>query len=113
MEALGWMQGVETGSLVASSCCSIFGIWWLYVHHAVQLLLAMATILIMVFAFKQKPLSKWGFNFNNHTWSLLTVLKFGAGWIVITFLLNLYSLLFFSNLISVTNIINNTGNDYN
>ncbi len=79
----------ETGSLIASSYCSLYGIGWLYVHHTVQMLLALATIFLFVYLFKQKPLSKWGFNLNNYKWSLSTVLKFAAGWIIITIIANL------------------------
>lgn len=79
----------EMGTLIATSCCNLFGIGWLYIHHAVQLLLALATILLLVLVFQQKPLSKWGFNLNNYKWSLSTVLKFAAGWIIVTIVLNI------------------------
>jgi len=79
----------EAGTQVATKSTSLYGIGWFYIHHIVQMVLASGTIFLFVFLFNQKPLSKWGFNFNNHKWSVSTALKFAAGWLLITVVLNL------------------------
>ena len=79
----------QAGNLLASHFCSLFGITWFYVHHFVQLILALATILLFVYFFARKPLSDWGFSLTNWRWSLLTSIKFAAGWILVSVVLNL------------------------
>lgn len=70
--------------LVASYTANIiahdyYKISWLYVHHFVQMVLAVLVILLPIW---KKSLPQWGFNLNDRAWSLRTVKKFCIGWLV-------------------------------
>ena len=88
----------KTGFVIANSFSQQFGIAWNYIHHLVQFILALFTILIFIKSRKDKTLSDSGFNLKNRKWSLKTVLNFSIGWILVTVILNL--LFSFKNQIS-------------
>lgn len=51
---------------------------WNYIHHIVQLMLALLAMKI----YSRRSLSKWGFNLNQNKKSLTIFWKFTVGWIV-------------------------------
>lgn len=52
---------------------------WNFIHHLVQMLLAIIVILLSIW---NKPIKNWGFNLNNKSWSLNIFWKFCIGWII-------------------------------
>lgn len=52
---------------------------WPYIHHLVQLLLALVVIIL---PFWKKSLDEWGFNINEREWSLKVTLKFCVYWVL-------------------------------
>ncbi len=79
----------EIGTKIADSLSQQYGIAWNYIHHLVQFLLALLTILAFVLFGKRYSISDFGFNQKNRKWSLKTVRNFTIGWIIITVVLNL------------------------
>ncbi len=79
----------ETGSRLANLSCELFGIGWMYFHHITQMVLSLATIIVLLLVIKQSSFHTWGFTLKNWKWSLFTAAKFAAGWLIITVLLNL------------------------
>jgi len=77
----------ETGCFLADKLAIGFSIKWLYIHHLVQLLLALVTILIINVAIGNK--FSWGLNANQWRRSLKIALLFAAGWFVVTLAVNL------------------------
>jgi membrane protease YdiL (CAAX protease family) len=78
----------QVGCKLADFCEYGFSIRWLYIHHSVQLLLALITIFLISISLKNKVYS-WGFNFNNWQWSLKIASVFAIVWFVISLILNL------------------------
>ena len=58
-----------------------FGYVWLMLHHAIQIVLALA---IMVLPVWHKSLAEWGFTIKNHRKTFEIILKFSIGWIICT-----------------------------
>lgn len=52
---------------------------WMYIHHLVQLFLA---LFVMALPFWNKSFKDWGFNLDHSGWSLRTVGHFCIGWII-------------------------------
>jgi len=78
----------EIGCRIANSCCKLFGIGWMYVHHIVQMILALLTISLFVLINKES-FASFGFTLKNRKWSISVAMKFAAGWIFIVLLINL------------------------
>lgn len=78
----------QMGCVLANSYVQGFGIGWLYIHHFVQLILAIVTILFITFLSKKK-MYDWGLNLNNWQWSLKTASSFAIVWFFISLSLNL------------------------
>jgi membrane protease YdiL (CAAX protease family) len=58
-----------------------FGYVWLMLHHAIQIVFAVAIMILPVW---QKSLAEWGFTLKNHQKTLEIILKFSIGWIICT-----------------------------
>ena len=56
-----------------------FGFTWLSLHHLIQIVMAVA---IMLMPGRHRSLSNWGLNFKNSDVTLKIILKFTIGWII-------------------------------
>ena len=61
---------------------------WMYVHHIVQMILALLTICLFVLI-KKETFASFGFTLKNRKWSISVALKFAAGWILVVLIMNL------------------------
>lgn len=78
----------EIGCRLANYCCELFSIGWMYVHHIVQMILALLTIYLIILI-KKETFTSFGFTFKNWKWSTFVALKFAAGWILVVLIMNL------------------------
>lgn len=79
----------EIGCRIANSCCELFGIGWLYVHHSVQMILALLTIYLLVLI-KKASFASFGLTVKNWKWSISTAMKFAIGWVSIVLIMNIF-----------------------
>ena len=78
----------QIGCILANSYVKNFSIGWLYIHHSVQMILAIITIFLITVISKKK-ICNWGLNLNHWQWSVKIASIFAIVWFTISLLLNL------------------------
>lgn len=76
------------GCIVANNNAIAFNMEWMYIHHSVQLLLALLSI-ILIIIFSNSKYRDWGLSTKKWRWSVKTALCFALGWLVISLVINL------------------------
>lgn len=75
------------GTRIASHFFSDFNIAWLYIHHSVQMGLALLCIFLINQLISRK--FSWGLNLRNAPFSLKISLRFALGWLLVSLVFNL------------------------
>ena len=76
------------GSIVASNNAIAFNMEWMYIHHSIQLLLALLSIILLIIL-SNSDYRDWGLSTKKWQWSVKTALYFALGWLVISLVINL------------------------